>query len=58
MSIHFDSEKRIFTLQTLHSTYQMQADRLDQLLHLYYGARTEGSIRSRLPPSCLSIISA
>ena len=44
MSIHFDSEKRIFTLQTLHSTYQMQADRLDQLLHLYYGARTGGSM--------------
>ena len=44
MSIHIDAEKRIFTLHTLHSTYQMQADRLDQLLHLYYGARTGGSM--------------
>ena len=42
MSIRFDAEKRIFTLHTLHSTYQLQADPLDQLLHLYYGARTEG----------------
>lgn len=44
MSIHFDSEKRIFTLYTQHSTYQMQADSFDQLLHLYYGTRTEGSM--------------
>lgn len=42
MPILFDPAARIFTLHTDHSTYQMQADRLDQLLHLYYGARSEG----------------
>ena len=44
MPILYDEQKRIFTIHTAHSTYQMQADRFDQLLHLYYGARSEGSM--------------
>ena len=44
MSIHYDNETRIFTLDTAHTTYQMQADRLGVLLHLYYGARAAGSM--------------
>lgn len=44
MAILFDREKRIFTIHTAHSSYQMMADPLDQLLHLYYGARSEGSM--------------
>ena len=42
MSITFNELTRIFTLNTAHSTYQMQADMHDYLLHLYYGARTAG----------------
>ena len=44
MAVYFDPEKRIFTLQTKNSTYQMQADKYQVLLHLYYGKRTEGSM--------------
>lgn len=51
MPILFDPASRIFTIHTAHSTYQMQADRLDQLLHLYYGARTEGRTDYLLCPA-------
>ena len=44
MSITFNESTRIFTLNTAHSTYQMQADMHDYLLHLYYGARTAGEM--------------
>ena len=44
MSITFNESTRIFTLNTAHSTYQMQADIHDYLLHLYYGARTAGEM--------------
>ena len=37
MAIIFNPNKKIFTLQTAHTTYQMQIDRLGYLLHLYYG---------------------
>ena len=39
MAIIFNPNKKIFTLQTAHTTYQMQVDRLGYLLHLYYGAK-------------------
>ena len=35
------AEKNLFTLHTDHSTYQMKADDLGYLLHLYYGERAE-----------------
>ena len=44
MSITFNSSNRIFTLNTAHTTYQMQADAKGYLLHLYYGARTAGEM--------------
>lgn len=40
--ILYDEEKRIFTIHTDHSTYQMMADHYGYLLHLYYGNRTDG----------------
>ncbi len=42
MSVLIDQKKRIFTLQTAHTSYQMQADELGYLLHLYYGPKTDG----------------
>ncbi len=32
----------VFTINTKNSTYQFMADKYDNLLHLYYGRRTEG----------------
>ena len=43
MAIRFDPEHSIFTIDTEHSSYQMLADSLRRLLHLYYGRRTAGS---------------
>lgn len=43
MSIHFNSEQKLLTLQTVHSTYQMQVDDYGFLRHLYYGRRV-GSV--------------
>lgn len=37
MAIIYNKEKRIFSLHTEHTTYQMMADTHDYLLHLYYG---------------------
>ena len=36
MAIIYNKEKRIFSLHTEHTTYQMMADTHDYLLHLYY----------------------
>ena len=49
MAIIFNSEEGIFSLHTKNSTYQMQADALGYLLHLYYGTRTEGTMESLIP---------
>lgn len=43
MAIHYIENNRIFMLHTAHSTYEMQADRYGYLLHLYYGARIQGT---------------
>ena len=40
MAIIYNPNKKIFTLHTAHTTYQMQVDPLGYLLHLYYGAKT------------------
>ena len=42
MPVLINQEKRIFTLQTANTSYQMQADELGYLLHLYYGPKTDG----------------
>ncbi|MBQ6392174.1 MAG: alpha-galactosidase, partial [Eubacterium sp.] len=42
MSINFNDEKKIFTIQTKKTTYQMMVDDYGYLLHLYYGRKTHG----------------
>ncbi|WP_297211576.1 alpha-galactosidase [uncultured Flavonifractor sp.] len=43
-----ENEKRIFTLQTRNTTYQIKADENGVLLHTYYGPRLRGGDLSRL----------
>lgn len=40
MAIQIDAEKKVFTLETDHTMYQMQADAYGVLRHLWYGAKT------------------
>lgn len=42
MGILYEQDTKIFTLNTNHSTYQMQVDSYGFLLHLYYGRKTQG----------------
>ena len=42
MSIIYDINKKIFTLNTKNTTYQMKIDKYGYLLHLYYGKRCIG----------------
>ncbi len=44
MAVLFDEKNKLFTLHTQNTTYQIKVDRFDVLLHLYYGARTEGDL--------------
>jgi len=44
VSIHFDAKARTLTLNTAHTTYQMQIAEPGHLLHLYYGSRAEGCL--------------
>ena len=37
MAIIFDENKRLFTLSTEHTTYQMMVDGFGVLIHTYYG---------------------
>lgn len=39
--IVIDQKNRIYTLHTLHTSYQMKADQYDVLLHTYYGPKIE-----------------
>lgn len=48
MAIIIDDQRRVFTLQTKHSTYQMKADNENVLLHTYYGEKTDHSDKSLL----------
>lgn len=41
MSICYDSDKKIFTLTTRDTMYQMQIGPVGHLLHLYYGPKTD-----------------
>lgn len=41
-SIRFDEQDKVFTIDTLNSTYQMKVDSYGFLLHLYYGKRISG----------------
>ena len=42
MSIIYDSNKKIFSLHTKNTTYQMMVDQHEYLLHLYYGSSNSG----------------
>ena len=44
MAIQYNEKKRIFSLHTAHTTYQMMADSHDYLLHLYYGKHAVGEM--------------
>ena len=37
--IHYDSNRKTLTLETAHSSYQMQIDQWGYLRHVYYGSR-------------------
>ena len=51
MSIRFDSEARIFVLETAHTSYHMKVDALGHLLHLYYGKTIgTGDLMQLYPP--------
>ncbi|WP_334333637.1 alpha-galactosidase [Companilactobacillus sp. HBUAS59544] len=41
MTISVDKDKKLFTLQTKNSTYQMKVGRFGYLYHLYYGKKIE-----------------
>ena len=43
MGIVYSKSDRTFTIQTKNTTYQMQVDPYEFLLHLYYGKKTDGS---------------
>jgi alpha-galactosidase len=44
MSIVIDQQKKVFTIHTKSSTYQMTVGAYNQLLHLYYGKRLAGEM--------------
>lgn len=44
MSIIFDKDKGVITLNTKNTTYQMARGRYGHLLHTYYGGRCEGDM--------------
>ena len=44
MSIAYNAETRIFSLETAHQLYQMQVAEGGVLLHLYYGEKTGGDM--------------
>ena len=41
MSIRIEEGKRLFSLETAHTLYQMKADETGVLLHLWYGPKTD-----------------
>nr|WP_317402023.1 alpha-galactosidase [uncultured Gemmiger sp.] len=52
MGIQFDAGTRTFTLQTVHTTYQMRVDERGRLLHLYYGRSIgQGDLGALYPPA-------
>ncbi|MBR2822399.1 MAG: alpha-galactosidase [Clostridia bacterium] len=48
MSIQYDNQTHLFSLQTAHSLYQMKVDSADVLLHLYYGQKTDEDMSYRV----------
>ena len=53
MSIAYDSRRKIFTLTTHNTTYQMQVNELGHFIHLYYGRRIGGTTEyMHVPRDC------
>ena len=50
MSILIDEQKKIITLHTANTTYQMRVGHLGHLVHLYYGRRVDGDSLAFLYP--------
>ena len=48
MAILFEEKAKIFTLQTEHTTWQMQVSPYGHLLHLYYGTKIKDTNMSYL----------
>ena len=48
MPITYDEQHRIFTLNTRNSTYQFMIDSDGNLLHLYYGRKSDGFMKNFL----------
>lgn len=48
MGIQYSEKERLFTLETEHSTYQMQVGAYGHLLHLYYGRKVQGNMNHLL----------
>lgn len=48
MAILYDQERKIFTLQTKHTTYQMMEGPYGFLLHLYYGKKIQNGFMDYL----------
>lgn len=48
MAILFDEKKRLFTLSTKNTTYQMKVDNFGVILHTYYGENVDGEDMSYL----------
>ncbi len=49
MAVVYNEMKRIFSLHTRNSTYQIKADRYGYLLHLYYGKKISADMDYLLP---------
>lgn len=49
MAIIYHEKRRVFTLHTKHSTYQMKVDEYQYLLHLYYGKTVHSDMSYMLP---------
>lgn len=50
MSVEITGEGKVFSLHTKSTTYQMMVDQYGYLIHLYYGARTTGTMSYLLDP--------
>ena len=50
MSVETTGEGRAFSLHTNNTTYQMMVDQYGYLIHLYYGAKTTGTMSYLLDP--------
>lgn len=48
MAVYYQEEERLFTLQTRHTTWQMQVSPYGHLLHLYYGRKIQHTSMSYL----------